>query len=56
MTFSTRSSKGADVSKSDALDIAGMCLLGLFAFAVWPPLILLVFGIGALAASWKAPS
>lgn len=44
------------MDKSDAFDIAGLSLVGLFAFAVWPPLILLVFGLGALAASWKAPS
>jgi hypothetical protein len=42
------------VSKTDAFDLAGMSLIGLFAFAVWPPLILAVFGLGALAASWKA--
>lgn len=44
------------MSKTDAFDIAGLSLIGLFAFAVWAPLILLVFGVGALAASWKAAS
>ncbi len=44
------------MSKTDALDLAGLSLVGLFAFSVWPPLILLVFGLGALVASWKATS
>lgn len=36
------------------LDATGLACLVLFAFAVWPPLALLVFGGGALAASWRA--
>lgn len=39
------------MSKSDLLGLTGLCLLAAFGFAVWPPLCLLVFGLGALAAS-----
>lgn len=42
------------MSKSDALDLVGLSLIGLFSFAVWPPLVLLVFGTGALLMSWRA--
>lgn len=42
------------MSKTDALDLGGLSLLTMFGFAVWPPLALLVFGLGCLAASWKA--
>lgn len=54
-TFSTRSSDGgAPVSKTDILDIAGLSLITLFAFAVWPPLALLAFGTGLILASKAA--
>lgn len=39
------------MSKTDVLDVAGVCLLALFAFAVWPPLCLLVVGVAALLIS-----
>lgn len=42
------------MSKSDALDIAGMCLLALFGYAIWPPVCLAVFGVGALLMSWQS--
>lgn len=42
------------MSKTDVLDLAGLCLLTVFAFAVWPPAALAVFGVGCLAASWRA--
>lgn len=42
------------MSKTDLLDLAGACLVTLFAFAVWPPLALLVFGVALLLASKAA--
>lgn len=39
------------MSKTDALDLAGLCLLALFAYAAWPPLCLAVFGVAFLLAS-----
>lgn len=39
------------MSKTDALDLAGVCLLALFAFALWPPACLLVVGVAALMIS-----
>lgn len=39
------------MSRTDVLDLSGLCLLALFGFAVWPPLCLLVFGAGMLLAS-----
>lgn len=42
------------MSKTDAFDLSGLCLLALFGFAVWPPLCLAVFGVGLLAASRAA--
>ncbi|GGO86640.1 hypothetical protein GCM10011584_09440 [Nocardioides phosphati] len=39
------------MSKTDVLDLAGLCLLALFGFAIWPPLCLAVFGAGMLLAS-----
>lgn len=37
-----------------ALDLLGVAALAAFAFFVWPPLVLLIIGVAALAASWKA--
>lgn len=39
------------MSKTDVLDLSGACLLTVFAYAVWPPLALLVFGVAILWAS-----
>ena len=39
---------------TDALDLVGIVSLAAFAALVWPPLCLLVFGLAALVASWKA--
>jgi hypothetical protein len=36
------------------LDLLGAASLAVFAFLVWPPLVLLVVGVAALVASWKA--
>jgi hypothetical protein len=36
------------------LEFVGLCLLALFAFAVYAPSCLLVLGLGALAAGRKA--
>lgn len=38
---------------STYLDLAGVFLIALFAFAVWPPLCLLVMGVAALLISWR---
>lgn len=38
---------------TDALDLAGVACLALFAFAIWPPACLLVMGVAALAISWN---
>ena len=38
---------------STYLDILGVFLIALFAFAVWPPLCLLVVGVAALLISWQ---
>lgn len=35
------------------LDLAGLLMLALFAFAIWPPACLLVMGAGALLMSWQ---
>jgi hypothetical protein len=42
------------MSKTDVLDLLGVTLLAGFAFVCWPPLPLLVVGVAALVASWKA--
>lgn len=42
------------MSKTDALDVLGVFLLALFAFAVWPPACLLVMGVAALLMSRSA--
>lgn len=39
------------MSKTDILDLLGVCLVTLFAYAVWPPLALGVFGCAVLLAS-----
>lgn len=39
------------MSKTDVFDLVGLCLVTLFAFAVWPPFAMLVFGAGLLVAS-----
>lgn len=39
---------------TDALDVVGVTAVATFAGLVWPPLCLLVIGLAALAASWKA--
>lgn len=44
------------MSKTDALDLLGVCCIALFAFSIWPPACLLVFGVVALLMSWKAAS
>lgn len=36
------------------LDILGIACVAMFAFLVWPPAGLLVLGIAALTASWRA--
>ena len=38
------------MTKADVFDLLGVCLLAVFAFAVWPALSLLVVGLAALAA------
>lgn len=40
--------------KSDVLDIVGLCLLALFGYAIWEPICLAVFGVGALLMSWQS--
>lgn len=35
------------------LDLLGVVSLALFAFAMWPPAILLVIGVAALIVSWS---
>ena len=42
------------MSKTDALDLLGVCCLALFAFAVWPPACLFVMGAAALLMSRSA--
>lgn len=42
------------MTKTDVLDLLGLCLLALFGYAVYAPLCLLVFGLGALAMSRTA--
>lgn len=37
-----------------ALDLLGVTLLAVFAWFVWPPLVALVVGVAALAASRQA--
>jgi len=54
MTRSIPSTEEAKVSRTDVLDLLGMSLLAVFAFAVWPPLCLLVAGIAALVMSWAS--
>lgn len=36
------------------LDILGVLAITAFAFLVWPPACLLVLGVAALIASWRA--
>jgi hypothetical protein len=43
------------VSKSDLFDLLGICLVALFAFAIWPPLVVGVFG-GAFLLAARAAS
>jgi uncharacterized membrane protein len=38
---------------TDVLDLLGVSLLALFAFAVYPPSCLLVLGVAALLISWR---
>lgn len=38
---------------STSLEVLGVFLLALFAFAVWPPACLLVMGVAALLISWR---
>lgn len=40
------------MSKTDAVDLAGLSLLTIFGYAIWPPLALLVFGLGCHAYSF----
>jgi hypothetical protein len=42
------------MSKTDVLDLLGVVLLAGFAFVIWWPLPLAVFGVAALLASWRA--
>lgn len=42
------------MSKSDLLDLLGLCCLAMFAFTVWPPLCLLVVGLAALWMGWHS--
>lgn len=37
---------------TDILDILGVVCLACFAAVVWPPAVLLVFGVALLAHSW----
>lgn len=39
------------MSATDVLDLSGACLVTIFAYALWPPLALLVFGVALLLAS-----
>lgn len=41
------------MSKTDALDLLALGCVALFAFAVWPPLCLLVVATAAVLLSWK---
>lgn len=43
------------MSRSDVLDLLGVCCLAVFAYAVWPAAALLVFGVAALAMAWVRP-
>lgn len=40
--------------RTTVLDLIGIICLAAFAFLVWPPLPLLVLGVAALVASWRA--
>ena len=40
------------MTRSDWLDLLGVCCLALFAFAIWPAASLLVVGAAALAMGW----
>lgn len=40
--------------RTTVLDLIGISCLCLFAFAIWPPLPLLVLGVAALTISWRA--
>ena len=42
----------APVTRSDYLDLFGVCCMALFAYAVWPAAALLVVGAAALGMSW----
>lgn len=42
------------MSKADALDLLGVCLLALMAFAIYAPLALGVVGVAALVAGKAA--
>lgn len=39
------------MTRTDAFDLLGAACLALFAFAIWPPLTLLVVGVATLVAS-----
>lgn len=39
------------MSRTDLFDLLGVCLLTIFAYSVWPPLALGVFGAALLLAS-----
>ncbi|MGH8430473.1 MAG: hypothetical protein ACREUF_08730 [Solimonas sp.] len=43
------------MSRSDVLDLLGVCCLAVFAYAIWPAAALLVFGAAALLMSWARP-
>lgn len=38
---------------STYLEVLGVLLLALFAFAIWPPACLFVMGVAALLISWR---
>lgn len=38
---------------STYLEVLGVFLIALFAFAIWPPACLLVMGVAAMLISWR---
>ncbi len=42
------------MTKSDVFDLLGVCLLALFAYSIWPPLVLLVIAVACFVAGSTA--
>lgn len=42
------------MQKSDVFDLAGVCLVAMFAYMVWPPAVLLVVAAACFVASAQA--